>query len=30
MEFKAIDIQGTSYPGVGMISSQDATNNVSI
>jgi hypothetical protein len=27
MEFKAIDIQGTSYPGVGMISSQDATNN---
>ena len=27
MEFKALDIQGTSYPGVGMISTQDATNN---
>ena len=27
MEFKAIDIQGSSYPGVGIISTQDATNN---
>ena len=26
MEFKAIDIQGTSYPGVGIISSSDASS----
>jgi hypothetical protein len=27
MEFKIIDVQGSSYPGVGIISSQDATND---